>query len=163
MKTGVIGLVSLFLAVALQESVAPRIALGGALPHFPLILVGVYAFFLSPKWTVLYGAAAGLLYGAAAGIYLFPWVLATSFVGFVLGRLARNEVDGNPAAAGAVVAAITVVVYVLVLFLAPRSAIGPYLLATLGMAIYNGVLAVPVYAITARILPPPKRERYSSF
>jgi len=39
----------------------------------------------------------------------------------------------------------------------PRGAILPFLLATIGSAVYNGVLAMPLYALLKKVSDPPNR------
>ena len=79
-----------------------------------------------------------------------------AIVGFLIGWLNSLEFEGNVVVALVVTAASTVFTQVAFLFMNPRGAILPFLLATIGSAMYNGVLAIPLYALLRNVFDSPK-------
>jgi hypothetical protein len=88
----------------------------------------------------------------AAGAGLTPAAASLTLVGFVAGHLSGSDVKPTSLVIGALVAVGTAVARFLALLVAPPSDIPHYLTATIGTAIMNGVLAVPLDAVWKRLI-----------
>lgn len=147
----------LWLAGGCQQALAPRVGIAGASPDFVLIAVSVLALFLNRRGGALVGFFGGLVQGAMAGANLAQYVVTRTLAGYGIGWLAMLEFEFNPLVALVVTAASTLFAQLLLMFTAPPPSIAHFLLATIGSAIYNGVLAVPLYALLAKVLAPDSR------
>ena len=85
------------------------------------------------------------------------YVVTRTLVGFVVGWFAGMEFEGNIAVGFIVTAAATLTTQLTFLLLNPRGAIFASVLATIGSAMYNGVLAIPLYALLRKVLDSPRR------
>lgn len=147
----------LWIAAVCQFSVAPRIAIFGAGPDFLLAAVACLALFKPRRSGAWVGFAAGVLHGGVAGANLAAYAISRTFAGFLIGWLGMMDLEKSPVVAFFAAATATIIGQLILLFGAPPPAILPFLLATIGTAMYNGVIAVPVFALLRRILNPPQR------
>lgn len=148
-------IIAIYIAVALQASVAPRIAILGVVPDFGLMIVAVLSLFTSRPVATVSGFFTGAFEGALSGVNLTHYVISRTLVGFFGGSASSFGFQPNAAVAALVTAILTVASQLLLFFLAPPSGIGRFLGDTIGTAMYNGVLAIPVYALLRRILATP--------
>jgi hypothetical protein len=74
-------------------------------------------------------------------------------VAFLLGSVRTLEFDGNAVVAAIWALLATILAQVLFSLGAPQGSFLDVSLATLGSAVLNGALAVPLYGLLARILP----------
>lgn len=154
-KGWVIALSGLWLAAGLQAGLAPYLTVLGAAPDFPLIVLTVVCLFASRTAATCLGFLAGLLYGAVAGANLAHYVISRTVTGFGAGWANAIGFEPNVWVAGLAAAVGTLVSQLLLLLLAPPASIPAYLGDTIGSAMVNGVLAMPVYALLNRFLRPP--------
>lgn len=157
MRAFIVIAIALWFAGGCQATLAPSMAIAGASPDFLLIALVVMAPWIARKGATLMGFAAGLLHGAIAGANLTAYVVSRTLAGFFLGSLSPLEMESSVPLSSILAAVTTICVGLVSLFLAPPAAIGPFLLATIGSAIYNGVLAVPVHLMLVWLAFP--RER----
>ncbi len=155
-KGWVIGLLLLWLAGAFQQAVAFQISAGGVGPDFPLIVVVTVALFFDRRSATVFGFIGGAIRGAIAGGHMAAYCVTETVVGYLVGWFAGMEFEGNMVVAFVVTALATVSTQITFLLLTPRGAILPYLAATIGSAMYNGVLAMPLYALLKRVLDSPR-------
>jgi rod shape-determining protein MreD len=155
-KGWVIAIVLLWFAGAAQSAVAFQISAGGISPDFPLIVVVTVGLFTDRRSGSILGFLAGVIHGAIAGGHMAAYTITRTVIGFLAGWFNGLEFEGNIAVAFIVTAAATLCTQFTFLLLAPRGAILPFLLATIGSAMYNGVLAIPLYALLKKVLDSPR-------
>ena len=145
-----------FLA-ALQESVAPRIAIGAGVPDFLIAFITVASLYCTPMGSAWLGFASGATFGALAGANLTGYAISRMFGGLAATGFNNLGFKPSPVMMMANAAATTTISQILLFFLAPPPDIGRFLAATIISAMYNGVLAMPLYALLNRIQPVPTR------
>jgi rod shape-determining protein MreD len=156
-KGWVVAILLLWIAGAAQEAIAFQISFGGISPDFPLIVVICVGLFSDKRSGAVLGFLAGVIHGAIAGGHMAAYAVTRTLVGFLTGWFNGMEFEGNAAVAFVVTAAATLCTQITFLLLNPRGAILPFLLATIGSAMYNGVLAIPLYALLTKVLDSPRR------
>jgi len=147
-------LVCLWVAGGCQLTVGPRIAIVGAVPDFLMISAACLGLFATPRGGALAGFLAGVLHGALAGANLGSYAVSRAVAGFLAGTMNTFEFESSPVVAFFVTGVTTIVAQLLLMFVAPPPSLISFLLATIGSAVYNGVLAMPLYALLRRILDP---------
>jgi len=147
----------LWVAGGCQQSVASSFAIGGAVPDFLFVALSVLALQTSRKAGTVAGFAAGAIHGGIAGANFAAYALTRTIAGFFLGWLSSSDIDVNFVAAGLITFIATLVTQFVFMLIAPPPAIWSFLLATIGVAIYNGVLAMPVQFLVAKAMPPKER------
>lgn len=146
----------LYVAAALQP-LTLRYALCGLHPDFLLVVLAVLLHFSTRRGGVVLGFVAGVVAGALPGANMAHYVISRTLAGF-FGAWARAlGFEEGPATAAASAFAITLIAQIALMFLAPPSRLGPFLGATIGSAVVNGVLAIPLYALVSRVLGPNER------
>ncbi|MBN9500225.1 MAG: hypothetical protein BGO01_19580 [Armatimonadetes bacterium 55-13] len=144
----------IWLGAALQQAVAHRLGILGFSPDFLLTFVACLCLYASRVGGAVIGFFAGLAAGATIGANLTQYVFSRSLTGF-LDAWSRNfGFDANFVVAAVNAALVTIIAQMILMFFAPPSGITAFVGATIGSAMYNGVLAVPVYALLRRILGP---------
>ncbi|MGV3618674.1 MAG: hypothetical protein ACO1SV_25405 [Fimbriimonas sp.] len=153
----IVAVLCVWMAGGCQRSVSPYVAIGGVAPDFILIVIGCVSLFGSRRSGAVIGFAGGILQGALAGANLAAYAVSRAVAGFVAGWFNSLEFEAGAVVASVVVFAITLLAQLLLMFVAPPAQIGGFLLATIGSAVYNGVLAMPLYALLRRVFDPPAR------
>jgi cell shape-determining protein MreD len=144
-------------AGALQQSMAWRLEVFGARPDFLLLALGLSSLYLRRAGGTLAGFAAGLVQGALGLSNLAHYVISRSVAGFIGSWSNAFGFAPGPLTAAAFVAALTAGSQGLLMLLAPPPDIAPFVGDTIRTAMYNGVLAVPLYALLERFLRRPTR------
>jgi len=147
----------LWFAGAAQQAIAFQVTAGGISPDFPLIVIVTVGLFSNRRSGAFLGFLGGAIHGAIAGGHTAAYTITRTVIGFIVGWFTGMEFEGNVAVAFIVTAAATIVTQLTFLLLTPRGAILSFLLATIGSAMYNGVLAIPLYALLKRVLDSPRR------
>jgi len=151
LRNGAVALVLLWISAGLQALVAHRMALGPVAPNFLLITLVVASLALSRPGSTAIGFLAGLCEAAIAGVGMAGLTLSRTLVGFVLGSFGKFEFEANFLLAASTAFLATLGAQVLYLFLDPPSNLMAFVLATIGTAMYNGVLAIPLYLAASRL------------
>lgn len=152
---GILGYGFLFwLAAVSQQALAPSLALGAVRPDFLLVVSLVLSIQARTTGALTLGFVAGVIQGALAGANLTHYVLSRVGAGAALAGLKSLGIEVSGLMAGVLVAAGTVVAQILLMFLAPPGAILPFLGATIGTALYNGVLGALLHALLKRFISP---------
>jgi len=149
-------IVLLWIAGGSQESLAYQLSIASATPDYLLVVVTVLSLFGNRRSGAIVGFIGGLLSGAIAGGHMAAYTVTRTLIGFLIGWLNGLEFEGNFAVAFVVTSSATLCVQLTFFFMNPRGAILPALLATIGSAMYNGVLAMPLYALLKKVLDSPK-------
>lgn len=121
----------------------------------PLVLIMVASLGLPRAGTGLLGFLLGALHGALAGANLMGYAVSRSVAGFGASSLIGAGLQPSLATAAGLTAVGTLFSQLLFLFLCPPGSIPKFLGDTMGMAMYNGVLAVPIYALLRKVVSPP--------
>ena len=140
-----------WLAAGIQHGAGTKLAVVGATPDFLLVVALTSSILMRPGTSAGFGFLAGLLQGAMAGANLAHYVISRVITCFFIGYESKLEIGVRVEFAALTVMVGTVVSGVLLTILAPPSEIWPFLRATIGSAIYNGVLAVPTYLLVRRL------------
>lgn len=153
----VLAVVGLWLAGGCQEGLSVRLSLWGASPDFFLIVVCVLGLYCSRPGGAVLGFSAGMLQGAIAGADLSTYVLTRTIAGFACASLKALEFEPSPIVAGVVTLIVTIVAQFGLMFISPPRVILPFVLATIGSAVVNGVLAMPLHLVIRRFSDPYSR------
>lgn len=145
--------VLLAFAAALQGS-ASRLAVFGAMADYPLVVGCTLALFGRPAGGAMLGFAAGFLHGCMAGANLGYLASSRTLAGYAAAASRSLEVRLSPLVAASTVFACTFGAEVLALLLPPAKPLLRSLGDTIGTATYNGVLAIPLYALLSRFFRP---------
>lgn len=148
-------IVCLWLGGGCQRTVAPMVSIFGVAPDFLLIATACLSLFGTRRSGAVIGFFAGVVQGAIAGANLGAYVVTRALSGFCIGWLGSMDIEATPAVAFFAALAATLVGQFALMFVAPPPSFGPFLLATIGSAMYNGVLAIPLYTLLKRVLNPP--------
>jgi cell shape-determining protein MreD len=152
-----VAVVCLWLAGGCQEGLAPRLSLGGASPDFLLIVVAVLGLHCGRRSGAALGFSAGMIEGALAGANLSSYAVTRTIAGFACAYVSSLEFELSVAVAGIVAAMVTILAQISLMFVSPPSAILPFVLATIGSAVVNGVLAMPLHMLIKRLSDPYSR------
>jgi len=156
-----VGVLALWAASVLQLGLSPHLAISVAWPDFPLVIALCLALFSDRRGGALLGFGAGLVTGAITGADVTLFVLTRSVVGFLAGWFGHMDLHLNAAVAAIVVVIGSLAVQLLFLFLGGHHGLlTPYLEGTLATSVYNGVIAVPVYALLNKVVAKPVTNRF---
>lgn len=145
---------TLWIAGALQEALAPRMAVAGAPPDFPLVALACLALLGERREGTVAGFVAGLLRGVLAGANLSVYAISRAVLGFVLGWIRFAGLVPNGLVAGLAAAAGTLAAQGMLMLAAHRGPVLPFLGGTLFSAMIDGALAMPLYALLRRLIEP---------
>lgn len=143
-----------WVAAGLQQAAAPHLAFGGAQPDLLLVTALVAAVFFEPVVAAIFGFVAGVLHGGVTGSDTTNFAVSRTLVAYAAGFVSRLELDVRPWYVGLVVLGGTLLTYGLMMVPAPPPQVWPYVRDTILSAMYNGVLAIPLYAMMRRSLRP---------
>jgi rod shape-determining protein MreD len=152
-----VALLCLWMAGGCQETIAPKLAILDAVPDFLLVTVACLGLLSARYASTLVGFFAGLIHGALAGANLTAYAISRTVSGFLVGWFNSFELEANVLVAFATTFVTTLVSQIIFMFITGPSAVMAYLLATIATAIYNGVIAVPIYFLLQRVIAPPQR------
>ena len=156
-KGWLIAIPILWLAGAFQEAVAYQLSLAGVAPDFLLVGVVCLCLFAPKRNGAGVGLMAGAIHGAIAGGHMAAYAITRTLVGFAIGWFASLEFEANTSVAFVMTAMATLATQLTFFLMNPRGGILASLLATIGSAMYNGVLAIPLYALLNKVLDSPRR------
>ena len=147
-----VALPTLWIAGALQEALAPRMAVAGSPPDFPLVALAALALLGERKEGAVTGFVAGLLRGVLAGANLAVYAISRMVLGFGLGWVRHAGLVPNALVAGLSAAVGTVLAQGMLMLSAHRGPVVPFLAGTLFSAMIDGALAIPLYASLRRLI-----------
>ncbi|MFQ3587404.1 MAG: rod shape-determining protein MreD [Fimbriimonadaceae bacterium] len=149
--------VLLYLAAALQQSMADRLSVLGARPDFFLAVLAAAGLFASRTGGAVLGLLCGVLHGAVAGANLTAYTVSRVVGGFLVAWSRDLRFEPNVLIVYATAFVLTVLSQLILMFLAAPRDLGGFLGGTILSAVYNGVLALPVYALLKRLVRPTYR------
>lgn len=148
---------TLLLAGALQESLANRMSVVGSPPDFPLIALSALALLGERRAGTVVGFVAGLLRGVLAGSNLATYAVGRTLLGYGLGWIRFAGLIPNGFVAGLSAAVGTLLTQGVVMVVAHRGPLIPFLTGTILTAMINGALAMPLYGLLRRLIDPTER------
>lgn len=151
--------VTLWIGVAFDHALSNRWTILGAHPDLLLVFVGVIGLYLPMRGSLVYGFLAGAVFGGVGGGGLGSFS-ASRLLGSLVPSLANSiDLDRNLLAAVLSAVVTTLVSQVFLLFLDPPASILTFVGATIRTALYDGVLAIPVFYAVHPILDPVARRK----
>lgn len=153
----VLSVLGIWLSAILQQSLAPYIAIGGVQPDFLLVLLGTASLFMNRGPASGFGFGCGFVEGAIAGVNLTHYGISRSIAGFVASWSRAIGFELNVLVAVVTAALTTLVAGLVYMFGAAPHGVGRFLGDTIGSAVYDGVLAIPVYLLLKRVVNPRAR------
>lgn len=155
-KVTLVVLVGSLIMAILQQSAAPWMAIFGVKPIFGLMFAVCCSLLIRPGAGAAVGSLCGLLEGCIPGANLTHYVVSRT-VSCFLASLSRSiEVEFGVIICAIVVVITTFGAEMVFMFLAPPPDITRFVQDTIGSAMYNGVLAIPTYALLRKIAKPKK-------
>jgi rod shape-determining protein MreD len=153
---GILVILTVYLAAALTQVVG-TMSHSVFVPDFMLIATCCLGFFVSKKGCIITGASCGIIQGAIVGANLTWYGLTRLLAGWIMTLFRSLDLESNALAAALITTIVSFVSQLAFLFVAPSAALGVALLATMGTALVNGVLAAPLFALLKRLLDPVSR------
>ena len=142
----------LWIAAILNLSVATRLSVLGGTPDFPLVVLACLSLRFSRRGSTVLGFGSGLVTGVLAGANMTIYVASRCVTGFLLGWFNSMDFEATALMAAVLAFGSSIVAQLLVLFLgAYHGPLPRYLGGTISTAVYNAVIAVPVYALLRKI------------
>lgn len=145
--------ITLYLAAAAQQSIARWTLVGGRVDYLLLALTGL-CLFASRRGGAVIGFFAGWLFGALDGANMWQYIVTRTILGFLIAGVAESGIERNFFSALLAGMLGVIVCQFGLMFLAPPSSLGQFVGDTIRTAVYNGVLAMLLYACLNRILGP---------
>jgi len=151
-------LLPVVVAAVAQGVWAPRMAIGGATPDFPLLTLACIALYTNPTVAAWAGFLTGLLHASlleqTVGSLIVSRVLAATAVAYLPTLLSpRHPLSILPA-----VALLHLLAQGILYFAAPMADPRAFGQASLGSMVYNIGLAIPTYWLARRVLPPARED-----
>lgn len=144
--------VLLYLAASLQQSMADRLSIFEARPDFLLAVLAPAGLFVSRVGGAGLGLICGVLHGAVAGANLTAYAVSRTLGGFFVAWSRDLRFEPNTMILFTTAAVLTVFSQLVLMFLAAPRDLAGFLGGTILSAVYNGVLAIPVYALLKRLV-----------
>lgn len=147
----------LWLLLVLQTTLFARLAPFGVHIDFVLLAVVSVALLLGMETGAIFGLVAGILTGYCAGVSLGTFALSRLMVGAGFGFFDKRFSRDNPFAPPICAAIATLVANAVFGILSPGEfTFGWWLHHTLIATAAHAILIWPVYALFARLIPPPR-------
>jgi rod shape-determining protein MreD len=142
--------ISLLVAAILQQALAPRIPILGGHPDFLLLALALLAYGRPVTTAMTIGFSDGLLMGSMSGANMQHYIASRTLVGFLIGLTSRFQEKPSVGSIGVYAVGAAIVTQLVLMFLAPPHGIAGFLADTIRTAVYNGVLAITVFALLKR-------------
>ena len=149
-------LVTIWVANVLNQGVAPHLQVFGVRPDFLFIAAACLSLMARPGVGAVVGALSGFAHAAIVGANLTHYVTSRSIAGFGISLARNTDFTLGPTFAAVSTFLGTLLADFVFLFFAPPPDIASFTQATIGTAIYNGVFAVPLFAVLRRLAMPDK-------
>jgi rod shape-determining protein MreD len=153
------GSILIFLALCLDFGLSSRIAIGGAKPEFLFVVCMVLSLYPKRSIAAILGFLCGVLTGSLIGANLTHYAISRTISGFCVAWSREIRLDIRYPVVALKVFLATILAGLLFMFGAAPRSLGSYWVDTIGSAVYNGVLAIPTYALLRMVLGAPDRQR----
>jgi rod shape-determining protein MreD len=154
-RGALVALVVLWSAGVLQANVS-LLALGGVAPDVLLVAAVVLSSFSGRRTGTTIGFFAGLIHGSIASSSVGYYIVSRATACFGASWARRLETEFSFWLVGLTTFIATFYIQAFQLLLPPPQNILGSMLDTITIATYNGVLAMPLYALLKKILDPVK-------
>lgn len=151
---GIVVMVAVIWLAACLQAVAPKLSIAGARPDFLLAAMVVLCLHTRRSGGAALGFCAGFLTGALASASMGYYIVSRSLAGFFASWSRDIKFEHSPWLVFVTAFLATAFALAIKLFLPPARSIYPFVADTLLTATYNGVLAMPLYALLNRLLAP---------
>lgn len=147
----------LWLCTALQIGLSPHWVVFGCQPDFLLVALACLCFYTARAGGATLGFVSGFLYGAMVTTNMAGYVISRTLAGFMTGWFNALEMKPNAVVASVTAIAVTLLARLTLVLLTPPPSLWPFLKATIGSSIYNGILAIPMYLLVYRLMGTTRR------
>ncbi|MBS1718747.1 MAG: hypothetical protein JSS72_13545 [Armatimonadetes bacterium] len=134
-----------------QMGLPSRLSVFSLTPNYLLVLLAIVAIFSDRKGGAIVGFFCGAIEGSLVGINLTHYIASRVITGFILGWMNDLKLQRSVLLAVLTTVGGTLAAQVILMFIAPPPEIIPFLGATIKTAMYNGVIAIPVYVLARPI------------
>ncbi|MCL2819101.1 MAG: rod shape-determining protein MreD [Actinomycetia bacterium] len=157
MRTFLVNVVAFIIAVILQVTIAPYIAIGGVSPNFLMITVIVMALVEGPNTGTVLGFVAGLLFDLLGAGPVGPMALVLSIAGYIAGLVHENLFAEGWLLPVGIIALATftseILYMIVILFLGTQTSLASAFMGiVLPSTLYNAVCATIICPILTRVL-----------
>lgn len=142
----------IWIGAVLQVCLPTRISIMGAQPDFILLFVSAISLLVTPRLGMFTGFVGGLLQSATLGVNMWQFILTRMLDGYVSSRIGESDLEIGVVLGAIIIAVSTLATRLFYVFVAPPPSIGAYIGATIGCALYNFVVALPIFALFRLIL-----------
>lgn len=153
----VVAVVGFWFFGACQQALPHRVEILGARPDFLLAFMTVLSLQTTRAGGTLVGFLGGLVHGALAGANLAHYVITRTTTCFGLSWVRSAGFEPGLGRVGLYAAVHVLVAQIMLMFLIAPQDIARFLGSTIGTAMYNGVLAIALYAPLKRVVGRPQR------
>lgn len=151
---GVLVVAILLYGAGALQPLAARLAFCGVRPDFFLIAMGPLCLMVSRRGGTLLGFAAGVVAGSLSGVNMAHYVISRTVGGFFVSSSRSLGLASGPTTTALATFGLTLLAQLVLMFLAPPARIMGFLGATMGSAVLNGVLAIPLHLLLGRVVDP---------
>ena len=149
---------AVYFSAVLQQAVSHHLAIAGARPDFPLLMMALLCQYTSRSGGALLGFFFGLFHGVLPGANLTHYVLSRTMTGFMVSWSKSLGFEHSLLSNVVSVVSATVFAQVIWMFGAGPSNILGFFGDTIRTALYNGVLVVPMFALITKMMGPPGKS-----
>jgi hypothetical protein len=142
----------LVVATVFQAGFLDRYLILGAQVNLPIVVALSLALVSRPAAGGALGLLSGILTGAISGASMTHYAVSRVLAGYFVGT--RSESEPSVWGGAGWVALGSLIAQLVLIILAPPSPLGPAIGATILTAVYNGVVALPVFALVVRLFQP---------
>lgn len=145
---------ALFLAGVLQQSMVFSQPLFGVRPYFLLAIAAPFCLAYSTNSAILVGCFAGLIQGGLVGANMSAYMISFMVAAFLTSLITHFKIELTGTSVGFLSALMTIFAQGILLIIAPPKLILISLGATIGSALYNGVISLLVYSLLQKAFRP---------
>jgi LytS/YehU family sensor histidine kinase len=145
-------IIFLCLAAILQSGIFDRYTLLGAHVNLPVVVMLCFGLISRPAAGGGLGLLSGILTGGLSGATLMHYAVSRVLAGYLVGTQSKNEPELRLAVFWVFVGSL--ISQTVLILLAPPNPLLPAVGATILSAVYNGVVAIPMFALVARLFRP---------
>ncbi|MFM9872136.1 MAG: hypothetical protein ACKVQS_01570 [Fimbriimonadaceae bacterium] len=140
------------IATILQAGIFDRYLFFGAQLNLPVVTLLTFALISRPSAAGGLGMLSGIISGGLSGATLMHYCLSRVLAGYLVGTQSKNEPEMWTAVFWVVGGSL--ISQAVLILLAPPNPLLPAVGATILSAVYNGVVAIPMFALVARLFRP---------
>lgn len=156
MKYVGVSALALWLAMIAQMALADRMVILNARPDFILTTALSLSLLAPAPGQIWIGFASGVLQGILGGANIVQYVLTRIIACYGVGKAADLELEFGIVLGAVTVVLGTLVAQLLLMFIAPPRSILGFVQDTIAGAVFNGVLALPIYGVLRLALKRPR-------